>query len=787
MKRPLVFAALLWILVLLLKTALGLPLYEEPPLFVSLQEEESREGTLTGTFRRISRTGSGFALELERAVFRQAEEETDAGTVLVYVNEAPSAPLGSRLGCRGSIGRFAAADNPGEFDARAFYGAQNLFCRMQAEQCTLIGTDRKMPVAEAARQTAEVFRARLLRLFPEEEAGLFCAVLLGDKSLLSAEIKADFSAAGTSHLLALSGLHVSLCAGGISLVFGWFLSFLPWESMNASLKGRGFLLFRSLLSGAAVYFYLLLAGSGVSLKRAAVLFLILLSASALGKSYDLPSALAAAALIILIPYPGQLFQAAFQLSFGSAFAIGCVYPPLCRRFCLETPLGKALLLPAVLQLFLLPLTLLHYYEFHPWSVPVNLLAIPLTGWVIPLGFAAVILAGLWFPLGLVAAGPACLSAKLLLFFCRQAARLPGHTVVCGRPALGRILLYYAAAALGLSLLLLYRKKKEKALRTLLDRAGESAVKRYVREGRQGIAAVILLYLSLSLLFLLPARGELTLTSLYVAQGDCHVITNRTGQCLIIDGGSSYGSPAEKHILPYLKYRGIRRIGAICVSHCDEDHINGLAEILEADGLKTDLLLIPAANAADPAAQPLLQAAERSGTAVQFLVRGDGFTAGDLRMTVLYPGPSPAAADNDNSLVLRVEEGSFAALYTGDLSGEKEEELLRLCPEELDGICLLKVAHHGSRHSSSEAFLDRVRPAAAVVSCGRRNVYGHPAEETRARFAARGIPLYRTDRMGAVSFTVQPSGEVSVSFFRKGYGAERTGFKNAALHGNSACT
>ena len=780
MKRPLVFAAVLCIIMILLFAAFGIPLSRAVREGTPLADEETRAGTLTGILGRVSYSSSGSArLEIEAAVFSETAPERTAagmtaehggstvwraGKVLAYAEEEPAVPLGSRLIICGTISLFPSPDDPGEFDQRAYYEAQDILLRITAEEIRTEGRAKRYPVREAARKARAWLGSGLNAVFEEEDAGILRALLLGDRSCLSEDLSDLYEAAGIRHVLTVSGLHVSLAAGVFSLLFGWALSFFPWQRLPGDLGKRGYLICRGITAGLAVCFYTELAGCGLPLRRAALMYLLLLLAQAAGQSYDLLSSLAAALLAAVLPCPYVLFQASFQLSFACVLVIGCIFPPLSRFLYAETPLLKAFLLPAVLQMLTLPLQLRHYFVYHPFAFLANLLILPLVMWIVLFSFGAAVLGQLFRPAGILAAGPAHFALAVVERTAGLIRRIPFSTVITGQPGLLRILLYAALAGVSLLLLIRYRKRQAEHALTALMNAGISPVKRLLRESRRCVLAAVFMAWLLSAVFLIrfPDRS-LSITSLYVGQGDCHVI--RCGKdAYMVDGGSSFTSPARTKILPYLKHEGIRRLAFIMVSHGDEDHMNGLAEVIEADGIRVEELVVSAWDRGGEKTAELEQAALARGISVRSVTEGGILTKGETSFRILSPGLAMPEEENDHSLVLLVSHGGFRGLFTGDIGEETERRLIARYGELLAGMDYLKAAHHGSRNSSGETFLQQASPALTVISCGRGNRYGHPHQETLERLAAAGSEVFRTDRNGAVRITVKTGNTIIAEVF-----------------------
>ena len=272
------------------------------------------------------------------------------------------------------------------------------------------------------------------------------------------------------------------------------------------------------------------------------------------------------------------------------------------------------------------------------------------------------------------------------------------------------------------------------------------------------------------LILLPVRDRsLRITALYVGQGDGIVLELPDGTACIIDCGSSdLQNVGDRVMLQYLKYRGISHVRLVLATHEDSDHINGLHQVIADPAIMTDIVAVSRASmqqafdTSEQDAEPyiaLMSAADKAGAEQVLLDAGDRIQIGEVTMTVLWPQSSghdetglPDDSDNDLSIVIHLQYGSFDALFTGD-AGEAVEAALE---GSLPDVDYLKAGHHGSRFSSSWQFLTETCPETAVISCGRDNPYGHPAQDTLFRLEDISADIYITADSGAV--TVKTSGD-----------------------------
>ncbi len=274
--------------------------------------------------------------------------------------------------------------------------------------------------------------------------------------------------------------------------------------------------------------------------------------------------------------------------------------------------------------------------------------------------------------------------------------------------------------------------------------------------------------------------ENSVAFLDVGQGDCILVRTATGQNCLLDCGSSSRSGGGKYVLlPYLKYHGIQSLDIVFLSHPDQDHVNGVVELLgakEDSGIEVGQLLLPAIEESAREAQlgALLEAArtaQGSPVPVGYLSRGDRWDCGSAVFTCLHPregfGGEEANAYSECVLVeFRQEreansapgECAWSLLLTGDVEGKGEEALLgELLSQKREGVTVLKAAHHGSRSSTSREILDLLQPEVTVISCGRDNRYGHPHRELLERLEASGTFILQTAESGTVTVTFREGG------------------------------
>ena len=658
--------------------------------------------------------------------------------VLCYPEEEPA--MGSVVLMEGKFYAFSHATNPGEFDGADYYRIMGQQGRLMQAGCMAESRDYSA-FRERLYLCREYLSLLLHACYPEEEASVMGAVLLGEKGTLDGEIKSLYQRNGIIHILAISGLHLSILGMGFC---------------NLLKRLRIPIVVDIIVSIGFMYCYGMMTGMGVSIFRALVMFGLKLCVPLVGRTYDMLTAMTVAALLILVQQPLYLTHSGFLFSFSAICGIGLL-PEVSEQMFSANKFLKVLSAGMWVSLATLPVHLCFYYEFPPFSILLNLIVIPCMGVLLISGVIVMTAAACFLPLGRLAALP---GIWILAFYdkcCDFCMGLPGRQWITGRPDV-----WQTAAFLGIMVLVVLLVKKMKKW--------------------QFVTVVILAVAVLTLR--LP--GGLTITFLDVGQGDC-ICLEEGGRRFLIDGGSSDTKDVDIYrIVPFLKYRGISRLDAVFVTHPDSDHENGIRGMLEKyeeNGIKIGMLVLPdvAQESKNDNYLSLAALAESKGVPVGLIHEGERMESGALSLLCLHPTAGYENEDtNAYSTVLCLKYGRFSTLFTGDLEGEGETLVTELlCEtdgrsdvrygEEIDGlmgnITLLKVAHHGSKNSTSEEFLSAVSPRIAVISAGRDNSYGHPHKETLERLERQECVILQTPESGAVTIRVRKE-RVSVEKYIK---------------------
>ena len=690
-------------------------------------------------------------------------------SALCYLQEDEALPrAGSYVRVLGEVSPFLQATNPGEFDAAAYYRRKDCLFALRKTKITAQTKNygRLEEFLSQLRYESEVLFRKLLG---EKNGATASAMVLGRKKGMDSEVKALYQGAGISHLLAISGLHLSLIGAGL---FGLLKKVRLPVALSAG------------ISTWILIVYAQLTGMGISTRRALVMFLLFLAAGLLKRTPDLPTSLAVAALLLLVPKPQRILDAGFQLSFSAVLGIAVMIPVLQDGWEEAAPslrvtdgvagwnlvraaiaracrlLRKNILAGLGITMTMLPFLLIHFYKWSPWSVLLNLAVIPLMGILLPCLIGLQLVARLTAFVHCLEIPQHLLCTAIEAIFscyeqlCRFTTALPGSILHTGYPTWQALAVY----TIGLIALAVSGKKLRPHLRLA--------------------AAVCLMGI-----FLIRLPGELNVTMLDVGQGECVGIETREHHVYLVDAGStSKKKTGQYQIIPWLKYIGTRSVEGIFITHWDEDHISAVGELLEwskSSRVKIRRIFLPDVALKDEVLETLLQQIEEAEVSVEYLSAGEHMTDGALQISCLHPYAKKVPEDrNDASLVLRLSQGDFQMLLTGDLekSGEDwlveqvrpaveqpqpaaQEQALPCAPSTQPAAqnplrcTILDAGHHGASNATGEALLDLAQPELVLISCGKNNRYGHPAPETLKRLEEREIRWYSTAEVGAIQVYV----------------------------------
>ncbi len=547
------------------------------------------------------------------------------------------------------------------------------------------------------------------RHFPEETAGFAKALLLGDRSGIDYETNTAFKESGISHVIAVSGLHVSILFGLIYLI---------------TARKR---LLTALIGIPVVLIFAAIAGFSPSITRASIMQILMMLALLWDREYDPLTALGASALIMELVNPLVVTSVSFQLSMGCMLGI-FLFSQRIRLWLMDKPrLGRwnnrltrwfsgSVSVTVSAMVFTTPLVAYYFGTVSLVGILTNLLTL----WVITFVFygimAVCLLSFLWGWGATALAWVVSVPIYFVLWITRLLSRLPMAAVYTK----SEYILLWLVGIYGLLTVFLAMKQKRPMLFAGLVLSG--------------------LALAVGASWLEPVLWECHVTVLDVGQGQS-VILHSEGKTYLVDCGGDYDQGAADMAAETLLSRGISRIDGLIVTHLDRDHAGGVEMLLSR--IQTDALYLPRVVDENGTGEQL--AAMVSNTKV--IGEDVSLTFGDTKLTIFAP-VSPNSG-NESSMCILFQTENCDILIPGDRGAAAEKLLME--DYELPKLEVLVVGHHGSKYSATEALLAQTRPEYALISVGADNSYGHPAKETLSRLLEFGCTIFTTADCGSIVF------------------------------------
>ncbi|MDE5864228.1 MAG: DNA internalization-related competence protein ComEC/Rec2, partial [Lachnospiraceae bacterium] len=521
--------------------------------------------------------------------------------------------LGSRLEGYGRTEAFSVASNPGGYDEKSYWYGRGVFLQLRDVE-VYHRVSLHLPLIRYLDRMKGYLYKVYQTVFNEQEAGLACAMVLGDKTDLDRDIKELYQRNGIAHLIAISGLHIAMIGGTL------------YHLLKKLIGGYR-------VPGAAGIVFILLYGmmtglSGATM-RAVIMLSVSIGADISGRRYDGMTAMALALFIMLLNNPYQLTQAGFLLSFGAVIAIAVVNPvwkrlwPNCPKYL------DGMFVSVSVQLVLTPVMLYFFYEVPVYSVWINVVVVPMMSLLLALLLVCGILGIIWLPAAALPSVPAKWIFALYEGICRGSERLPCHTLCTGRPGTGWVIGYYGVAVL--FLVAVY--KKDFCRGRLLIAAGS-------------------LYAMLFFVFLVPAKLKICVFD--VGQGDGIYIRTPGKHHILMDGGSSSKQKVGRYVLKSgIKYYGGVVLDYVFISHSDKDHYSGIAELLEDNTIEVKNVVLPAISNPDSAYRELERKARVKGCKLYYMKQGDYLKMDGLSFLCLNPLEEEYEDKNTGSLVIKL--------------------------------------------------------------------------------------------------------------------------------------
>jgi competence protein ComEC len=696
------------------------------------------------------------------------------------------------------------AGNFGAFDYRSYLKKQGIHWQLTAK-----GTDSVTPTHENILLSMKGLRllddlrkaigGLMDRMYPHGDSGYMKGLVVGIRSDLDPEQFDDFARLGLTHVLAISGLHVGVIVF-LLLQIGAWMRLTRERTLDITI--------------ALMPVYMMITGASPSAVRACLMAMLALWLARRHALKDGLHLLSAAALLMLVWNPALIADVSFQLSFIVTAGLLLFVPTVTESLPLPWKwLRGAVAVTLTAQVVSFPLTAYYFHTFHLLSLPANLLLVPFISFIVmPLGMASIVLGAMWLPMGIVPAKLATMGNQLTFALVDGLSRFDELRTVWPQPSLLWVVIAYIL--MGSGVVLLKRRIVDKNEREwwtnqfaegTLERERDEITAPLIYESplpyyskrisllyRSGVAAFVFVWLLWGYQPEQLDRGA-TVSFINVGQGDSILIRTGEGKHILIDTGGTFNfrKPGEewrerrdpyevgrKLLVPLLLKRGIRELDALVITHLDADHMGGAQAIIGNIPVRT-ILFNGTVRDTLPSISLYKMALDNHIPCYSVHAPMEWEVDQSTKLSVLNPiveqtgqGDTIEVLDkqNDRSIVLLVAVYGRSFLLTGDLemNGEQtviETEIKKGDNNKLLQIDVMKAGHHGSKSSTSQAWLDYWIPQETVISAGRNNLYGHPHPTVMQRLSASGSRILRTDQDGEIQYRILSDGTLMRRVYR----------------------
>lgn len=667
---------------------------------------------------------------------------------------------GDHIILEGTYTKSSKATNFQGFDYSQYLRILKIYGTIKLEKVKILKENTNNVLATISNNTFIKIKESVQKNLEEEKANLLLGIIIGYKDEISEEIQEDFKQSNISHILAVSGLHVSYIILAITKVL---------EKAQGKRRAKISTIF-------FIIAYMFLTNFTPSVVRAGLMGIIAIVSKLTYNKNDTWTSISISLLIILIYNPYLITSAGVILSYGGTIGI-ILFQKSVSQIC-NTVINKiykyktnnmiikiinyikeTISVSFSAQIFIAPIMARLFNTISISFFISNFFVSFIIGPIIIVGFLFII-SNFLFSQVLVFKFILEILLELLILISKLGKILPFSKIYIATPEIWKIVIYYVVILLGNIFYQIIRKRYKTTFeRRLIN--WKNLIKHLTKKHhKKVIATMICMVIVFFIVKIIPK--DLKIYFIDVGQGDSTLIVTPHNKTILIDGGGSESYDVGKNtLLPYLLDRKITKIDYIIISHADMDHIGGILTILEE--LKVEKVIVGKQYESSENYEEVLKIVKEKKIFVKQVSKGDKLNIEkDMQIVFLFPDEGLISENslNNNSLVFKLIYKQFSTLFTGDIEKIAEEKLIEMYGESnVLKSTVLKVAHHGSKTSSIDSFLQKARPQIALIGVGKNNLYGHPNEAVIERLQAINCKIYRTDEMGEIKIKVNNNGKI----------------------------
>lgn len=633
--------------------------------------------------------------------------------------DIPSMKYGDSLYIEGEFKQPEEARNYKGYNYKQYLKTKKIIGTVELEKAKILKSSNGSFIHNIQKYIKDTINGTLT----DEEGNLLLAILLGDKDKLSEDIQESFKTSNLSHMLAVSGAHVSYIILGLTYV------------LQNSIIGKK--------NGKIVCIFFLLVFMAItnftpSVTRACIMAVLTLFSGIIYRKSDVYTNISVAALITLIFNPYSLLDLGFQLSYGGTIGIIIFIKRIQEKKSNSKVINyikQMALVSIYANIIIIPIMMYHFNTVSFTFIISNIMASPILGIIVITGFLFIIASITVKPLTRLIAIFIKPILSLLIKISQICSKLPFSNILVVTPYMFNVISYYA--------IILYCIKSKKNNKCKII-----------------ICLLIVLILINFIIYIFPQK--LRIFFIDVGQGDSTLIITPDKKTVLIDGGGSDSfDVGEKVLLPYLLDRRILKVDYVLISHFDTDHCGGILTIMEKVKVKNIIISEQAEHSENYERFKKLMIHKK--IRLIEVKKGDKIKIGRYsEFKILFPTSRLLSENplNNNSIVAQFNYNNFKMLFTGDIEKLAEQQILKTEKAEIRAD-ILKVAHHGSKTSSIPEFIKAVRPKIALIGVGKNNTFGHPNQQTIKNLENIKCRIYRTDLQGEIIIKIDQKGRMNV--------------------------
>lgn len=695
----------------------------------------------------------------------QIKTEYKDTNLILSVNKNKNIELeyGDKILIKGEFAEPSESRNYGGFNYKEYLKSIKVHGTIKADSIEVLAKNSNNPIFTFANNINLKIKENISKLIPEKYGAIFTGLILGDTSKVKEEVNDNFKIANISHVLAISGMHITYIVIGIELLL---------KREIGKRKTR-------IITIIVLVIYMFITGFSPSVVRASLMGIIMLISKLIHRKNDIWTSISLSLLILLIYNPFLILNVGLQLSYLGTIGIVCfnkniynflrklkirnrkIKYRINRKFILFIDKIKEILSVTLsAQIVILPILLFNFNILGIYFFISNILVSVIIGPIIIVGFVCILISFISIEIAKILSIFMSVGIQILISI-SEISHLPFSKIYIPTPKVWQIVIYYICVIV-INKIYMSFNLKEPDFTSIRIRNLVALLKFKFRQNRKKVLKFLIVFVLLVfILNIIPKKLKIHFVD--VGQGDCTFITTPQNKTILIDGGGSMSEEydvGKNTLLPYILDRGYTKLDYVFISHFDQDHVGGILTILEE--LRVGQVYISKQEQDSENYQKFLKIVKNKKIQVKVLKQGDCLKIeNNLYFDILWPIEEQIQENvlNNNAMVMKLRYGKFSMLFTGDIEDVAEKKILDFYEEKGEDILksdVLKVAHHGSKTSTTQSFFEKVNPKICLIGVGKNNMFGHPTAEVLERI--NGTKIYRTDENGEIILEIGCNGD-----------------------------